>query len=160
MTFSPSNSLGAFVPINQTFSEDQSQFLIQITNRDRDIARYINAREIAIYDLIEILTGEQWFGATPQVKRDVFRRVYQLGATAAGATTTIAHGITGLTAFTHIYGTAVTAVVDYRPIPYSSVTAVTDQIEINVDATNINVSNGATAPNITSGIIVLEYLKN
>jgi hypothetical protein len=160
MTFSPANAQTAYLPINQTFSEDDEQFLIQITNRDRDIARYLNLREIGVFDLTENLTGQQFPGATPQVKRQTFRKVFEIGAIAAGATSTTAHGITGITSFTNIYGTAVTAVVDYRPIPYSSVTAVNQQIEIKVDSTNITIINGAAAPNITSAIVVLEYLKN
>lgn len=157
----PANSNAAFIPINETFSQQDDQFLIQLTNRDRDIARYINIREIAIYDLVEILTGEQWFlPGNAQSKRDAYRQVYQLPATAAGATTTIPHGISTITTFTHIYGSAVTATPDFRPIPYANATAVNQQIEIKCDNTNIYVINGAGAPNISSGVVVLEYLKN
>lgn len=160
MTFNPSNTIGPFLPINQTWSEQPDQFLIQITNRDRDIARYINIRDIAIYDTTEIPTGQQWFNSNnAQLKRDGFRKVFSIGAINTGATSTTAHGVTGITLFTHIYGTAITA-SDNRPIPYSSVTAVNQQIELKVDGTNITIINGAAAPNITSAIVVLEYLKN
>lgn len=126
-----------------------------------DNANAVNIREIGQYDTVELLTGQQWFTTGDgQTKRFTFRQVYVLPATAAGATTTIAHGITGQTLFTKIYGSCITNVVDYRPIPYASVSAVNKQIEINVDTTNINIINGASSPNITSGIIVLEYLKN
>lgn len=160
MTFSPANALSAFLPINQTYSEDDSQFLIQITNRDRDIARYLNIRQIGIYDLTENLTGQQFPGSTPQVKRQTFRIVFQFGAIAPGAILSIPHGLTGVTSYTHIYGTAITNVVDNRPIPYTNVTLVTNQISVLVDSVNVNVTNGSTAPAITSGLIVLEYLKN
>lgn len=163
MTFAPINSLSAFLPQNIAFSNDPKQFLIQITKLFSDVSRYMNLREICVYDLTEIPTGEQWFNATnTQVKRDGYRQVYNIGPIAAGATSTTAHGITGYSTlnFTHIYGTCITVVVDYRPIPYSSVTAGNQQIELKVDATNITIINGAAAPNITSAIIVLEYLKN
>lgn len=161
MTFNPSNTLGPFLPINQTYSQDAEQFLLQITSRDRDIARFINIREIAIYDLVQVPTGEQWFNnSNPQLKRDGFRSVYSIGAINTGATLNTAHGLSGVTAYTHIYGTAITDAPDNRPIPYSSATAVNQQIEIKVNGTNIVIINGAGGPNITSAIVVLEYLKS
>ena len=160
MTFGPSNTQGPYLPINQTFSEDDDQFLIQITNRDRDIARYLNIRQIGIYDLNENPTGQQFPGTTPQSKKQTFRKIFQIGPIAPGATSTTAHGITGFTAFTQIYGTAITTVVDYRPIPYTNVSLLSNQISVLCDSINLNVTNGATAPPITSAMIVLEYLKN
>lgn len=164
MTFNPVNSLGSFIPTSTFFPEDFESFRTKFLELYRDLSNTVNVREIGIYDLEEFLTGENWFTAgNPQKKRKTFRSVYILPATAAGATTNIAHGISAVnttTTFTAIYGTCVTDVIDNRPIPYASVTAVNQQIEINVDATNINVINGAGAPNITSGLIVVEYLKN
>jgi len=165
MTFNPTNSLGPFLAINQTYSDDAEQFLIQITNRDRDIARNINNREISLYDTVETPTGQQWFNSSnPQIKRNGYRKVYSIGAINAGATSTTAHGITGFStlSFTHIGGVSVNS-TDNRPIPYSSTTAVNQQIEIKVDPSpggNITIINGAAAPNITSAIVILEYLKN
>lgn len=164
MTFGPSNSLGPFLPINQTFSQDPEQFLIQITKLYADIARYLNLREIGSYPLMETTTGEQWFTAgNPQVNRQGYRAVFSIGAINAGATSTTAHGLVGVTSFTHIYGVATTSPTDQRPIPYASATAVNQQIEIKVDPStggNITIINGAAAPNITSAIVILEYLKN
>lgn len=161
MTFDPANTLGPFLPTTVAFSQEQEQFLIQITKRYADIARYLNVREIAIYDLNENITGEQWFNPNSvQIKRNGFRKVFSIGAINAGATSTTAHAITNVTVFTHIYGTAITANPDNRPIPYASGTAVNQQIELKVDASNITIINGAAAPNITSAIVVLEYLKN
>lgn len=161
MTFNPPNTLGPFLPINQTFSQDTKAFWEQVTKSYADTARNVNIREIAIYETNENPTGEQWFtSSNPQIKRSAFRKVYEIGAINAGATSTTAHGLTGVTAFTHIYGTAITASPDNRPIPYASATAVNQQIEIKVDAANITIINGAAAPNITSAIVVLEFLKN
>ena len=168
MTFAPVSSLTAFAPQNITFSPDPSQFLIQITRLISDYARFINLREIAIYDLTETVIGEQWFNtnnptvAQNSVKRIAYRQVYNIaGPIAAGATKTVAHGITGASplTFTHVYGMATTA-TDQRPMPYASATLVTNQIEIKVDNTNITIINGSTAPSISSAIVVLEYLKN
>ncbi len=160
-SYLPSNSKTAFLPTSEVFPEDDSQFLIKLTNLYTDIANAVNLREIAQYDLAEFITGEQWFtSGNAQVKRSTFRRVYSIGAIATGATSTTAHGLTGFTAFTHIYGTCITDVVDYRPLPYVSATAVNAQISLTITGTNIVIVSGAAAPNITSAIVVLEYLKN
>lgn len=161
MTFNPVNSIAPYLQTSVFLPEQFDEFRVKLLALYRDIASNVNIRQLGVYDIQEFLTGEQWFtSGNPQVKRQTYRTVYSIGAIAAGATSTTAHGITGITAFTHIYGTAVTAIVDYRPIPYASVTAVNQQIELKVDATNITIINGAGAPNITSCIVVLEYLKN
>ena len=166
MTFGPNNTLQAFLPTNLTFSKNEEEFNIQITTRMRDVARYLNLREIAIFDLTEVPVGQQWFNpANTQIKRDGFRQVYNVTPTTpilAGATSTTPHGITQVSTlnFTHIYGTCITVNPDFRPMPYASVTAANQGIELLVDATNFYIINGAAAPNITSAIVVLEYLKN
>lgn len=165
MTFSPSNTQGPFLPINQTFSEDEDQRLIQMTNRDRDIARYVNIRQIGIYDLNENPTGQQFPGATPQSKKQTFRKVFQFGAFAAGTTATIAIGVTGITAFTHIYGSAITTTpvgssFVYVPLPYTSTSGSTFNIDLRVADTNIQIIFGAAGFGVSSGYVILEYLKN
>jgi len=161
MTFNPSNSLAPYLQTSVYFPEDFEEFRVKFLALYRDISSNVNVRQIGVFDLQEFLTGEQWpTSGNPQVKRQTFRKVFFIGAIAAGATSNTAHGLTGITAFTHIYGTAITAVVDNRPIPYSSTTAVNQQIELKVDGTNITIINGAAAPNITSCVIILEYLKN
>jgi len=89
----------------------------------------------------------------------VFRTVFSFGAIVAGATLTVAHGITGLVLPVHIYGVATTSVPDWRPIP-SAPTSGNDYIFVSVDPTNYNIKNGAGSPNITGGTLVIEYLKN
>ncbi len=127
-----------------------------------DIAQAVNLRTIGIFEKIQIVTGERWFSASTtdaSKKRQTYRQIYTFGTIAAGATLPIAHGITGITQFTRIYATCVTDAPDYRPIPYASVTA-NENIEMNVTSTNIVIKNGSSSPNITNGIVVLEYLLN
>lgn len=161
MTFSPNNTLGPFLPTSTFFPEDFEQFRIKFLELYRNIANTTNTREVGIYDFQEFLTGEQWPTiGNPQVKRKTFRTIYSIGAIPVGATVNTAHGLVGVVAYTHIYGTAITAFPDNRPIPFASATVVTDQIQITVDAVNIIIVNGATAPAIVSAFVVLEYLKN
>lgn len=160
-TFQPSNSLAVFLPTTIQYPKNPEELIIRLNKAYEDIATRLNLKQIGIFDLQEFLTGEQWFTTgNPQRTRQTFRHVYSIGAIPIGATVNTAHGLTQITAFTHIYGTCITDVVDYRPIPYSSVTAANQQIEIRVDATNIIITNGAASKNITSAIVVLEYLKN
>lgn len=161
MTFSPSNALGPFLPTSTWFPEDFEQFRIKFLELYKNLANTTNTREVGIYDFQEFLTGERWPTiGNPQKKRQTFRTIYSIGVVAPGATVLTAHGLTGVTAYTHIYGTAITTVPDNRPIPFASATLVTDQIQVQVDAVNITIVNGATAPGITSAFVVLEYLKN
>lgn len=161
MTFKPDNSIGPFLPTSTFFPEDFDEFRVKFLELYRNIANTTNTREIGIYDFTEFLSGEQWPTiGNPQVKRHTFRKIFSIGAIGPGVTVLTAHGLTGVTAYTHIYGTAITAVPDNRPIPFASATLVTDQIQIQVGAVNITIVNGATAPGITSALVVLEYLKN
>lgn len=161
MTFDPASSQAPFLPVTTFFPDDFEQFRIRFLQLYTLLARSVNVRGIAIFDQTEFLCGEQWpTQGNAQSKRSTYRTIYFIGGIAAGATSTTPHGLSTVTSFTNIYGTAITDTPDNRPIPYASATLVTNQIEINVDGTNINIINGATAPNITSAIVVLEYLKN
>lgn len=161
MTFNPTNSIAPYLQTSVFFPDDFDEFRVKFLSLYRDIANNVNSRQIGVYDLQDFLTGEQWFvSGDPQKKRQTFRKVFQLGAIAPGAISTTAHGITNISAFTHIYGTAITSVVDYRPIPFASTNLVSDQIMVLADSINLNVYNGASAPAITSAIVVLEFLKN
>ena len=162
MTFSPPNTLEPALPENINFAENYEQFLEQWTNLYRKLAIKVNGKERAIYPLgLEILNDQSFFTAgDPRTFRSVFRRVYNFGALAAGGVLNIPHGIAAFTAFTRIYGTCITNVVDYRPIPYVSVAAANQGIQVEIAGINIVISNGGAAAPITSGLIVLEFLKN
>ena len=148
-----------FLATNRNFDIEYRQMQILWHQLYTQMAYAINSREISDYLLSEIPIGQHFFKTgDPQATRAVFRKVFPIPATASGTTATLAHGIK-FTEFTNIYGTVITDVVDYRPIPYISVTAVNQGIELQCDTTNVYVINGAAAPNITSGIVVLEYLQ-
>ena len=146
----------SFVPVSEYFPEDDAELRTKLSSLHSLVASAVNSRDIAFYQNgAEVVTGQQFSSGGNQ--RQSFRKVFYFGTINAGATLTIAHGLSGMTPFTRIYGTATTA-SDFRPIPYVDATVVTKQVSLFVDSTNINIINGATAPTITSGIIVLEYL--
>lgn len=160
MTFAPINAKTAFLPTSDAFPKDESQRLAKLTSNYTEVAQSVNVREIALYqNKLPVLTGQQFSDPTnAQKQKFTFRTVYYFGAIAAGATLNIPHNIPNLVQCTHIYGTCVTA-GDFRPIPYSSTVAVNQQISLRIVGANIEIINGAASANITSGIIVLEYLQ-
>jgi len=143
-----------FISQNTTYSQDESQRLLQHTKFAADAARYINTREIALYDRVEIQTGQQWFNlANNQQKRYGFRKTFAI----SDAALTFAHGITGITLCTYIGG-SFTDGTNFYPLPYVS-TVLANQIQVVVTATQVIITKGGGAPAISSGVLVLEYLK-
>lgn len=148
-----------FLPLYEIFPEiekDPRQFLIKLASVYQSLAFRVNKKDVGIYEAdIEIPNGQQFFGNTPQIKRDGFRKVLQTGALSTGANT-VAHNISFPTPntyhFTRIYGVIEDLTVpEWVPIPNNAVT-------VTVDGTNVNI-NIPVAYNGYSGIVVLEYVK-
>jgi hypothetical protein len=158
-SYSPINSIGFFIPDNISFAKDFDQFLVQFTPLYQNMARSTNSKDIGQYELEEIICGQRFFGANPQTKRTVYRKCFNFGAIGVGAALNIPHGITNLVAVTRLYGTAITAFPDDRPIPFVSVIAVNQGIQITGNGADIIILNGAAAPAIVSGFIIAEYIK-
>ena len=154
MTFGPPNTPGSYLIQNIRWSKDYETFLTQITKAYSDIARAINTRDIAIYDLNQNVNGQEWFNpANVQLKRDGFRQVYTF--TGVG---NIAHGIANLT-LVNGYG-EYTDGTNFYGVIYASSVPIAGQVTFYVTPTNIVVQAGAGAPAISSGTIVLNFLQN
>ena len=165
MTYAPSNTEAPFLPVTFDYPKNPQELQERFPKVYRDISSRLNLRQIGSYPLKEIIAGQQFFtSGDPQNFRGVYRLVIEIGAIAAGATFTAAHGITGFSTltFTHIYGTAITAAGTFNkvPLPYVSATLITNQIQIDADDTNYRIIVGATASNVISGILILEYVKS
>ena len=147
-------------------TSDPKQLETELTKSYEDISYGVNARTIGIFNKFQIVTGDQYYAdntspMNPIQFRQGYRQLFAFGAIATGVTFPIAHGISGITELVHCYGNCITDIPDFRPIPYSTATVdVTLQIELRVTDTQIIIINGAGAPNITSGTIILEYLLN
>jgi hypothetical protein len=132
-----------------------------------EVSQAVNNRIIGIFNKFQVVTGERWFNSGVITAQDfditkqpqTYRQVYTFDAIVAGATITIDHNIVAVKQFTRIYGTCITTLPDFRPIPYASVIA-NANIDLTVTSTQIVISNGAGGQDIVSGIIVLEYLLN
>ncbi len=93
MTFDPSSSDAPFLPVYMKFEEEGQDLYFQLSNMYSSIAYRVNNREISIYAFQETLTGQKWTSSSNLQEQDVtFRKVFEFGAIAAGATLNIAHG--------------------------------------------------------------------
>ena len=170
MNFLPDDSVGPYLPPNIDIPdswEDAKPVLIDYLIR---AAHALNAREIATYqdanvtggsNISETVTGQAWFTAGDANKfRYGSRTVIDFGALPNTATKSTAHGInvTANTRFTRIYGVANDPSTSFIPLPF--VDTAGNSIELNVDATNVNVITPADYTAYTDTYIVLEYVEN
>ncbi|MFP3859223.1 MAG: hypothetical protein ACLFUW_00225 [Bacteroidales bacterium] len=160
MTFGPINSESPYLPTTLKFENNPDILIPQLIRMYTNIALRLNNREISLYDLQERLTGQKWTDSTNlQTPKETFRKVFDFGSIAPGATLNISHGINTIARFTNFYGSFTTA-SDDRPLPYVDEATVTNQVSVKRVGANIVIINGSTAPSINSGSLVVEYLKN
>lgn len=121
-----------------------------------ETASAVNSRTIGIYPTNKpAIIGDVWFisGSRFQALRQVY-----LIPSGGGP---IPHGIDLKTikGFTDIYGTFTDGSTWY-PLPFVSVVAANNQVNIFVNSTNIQVTGGGGAgqPVISSGFVVLEWI--
>lgn len=158
MTLPQRTVRSAFLVNERSFPQDPVELEPVLSKMYLETAYAVNVRTVGTFNTFQVTTGEKWFNVpSGQRDRQSFRQVYPIGPIIAGTTLTTPHGLVGLTAFTDIYGTCITNIPDYRPLPYASVVAASN-IELKCDSTNIIISVGAGSPNIVSAIVVLEYL--
>lgn len=147
-----------FLQASTFMPKDQEEFRYQTEKNYRDISNNVNLREIALYDLIENQTGQQWFLIGNQLnKRLGYRKcVYE---TTAGAVTNIPHGIADAAncRFVKIYGTMQNSPFTAAfPIPQSGAAPVT----VSVGAANVTVNDTTAAYVGYTVYITLEYVRD
>lgn len=164
-TFGPANAQSAYLPIEFDFPADADLLKELITKRERLTASILNVKEIGQYELVELINAQQWFSVTgmkePNKQRYAFRKTFDIVALNAGVAipagpTNYPHGITGIKIPTRTFGTATTTGPVYLPLPYPAVLG--NDIEVNIDSTNININNNFGS-DLTQCYIVFEYLK-
>ena len=158
MTFQPLNTTGnTYVPTYRNFQQDEEELKLLLASSYTNLATSLNLKINGVFDVVEVQTGSQYNDPLdPQNKKFSFRKMFYIDPAAL----TFNHDITDAVLYTAIYGTLITATPDFRPLPYVDVVNITNQTGIRVNATQVIISNGAGAPAITGGIVVLEYLKN
>ena len=150
-------------------SPELKELLVRLYQNINNICNAVNVKDTGFYDNTEPTPCQQRFFPDPAltsqtptqpVQRDVFRIVINFGALPNTATKAVAHGIPITTAysFTRIYATASDMVNRlFIPIPYAS-PVLANNIEINVDAVNVNITTGSNRTAFTTTYVILEYI--
>lgn len=154
-------------------SPEFKDLLVSLYQNLNSMALALNLKDTGYYTIEEFLNSQVFFpnptltstGSQTPVYRQVFRTVVNFGALPNNSTKSVAHNIQIVApaanqySFTRIYATATDPVNHlYIPIPYASTTAA-DIIELNVDATNVNITTHSDKTNYTLTYVVLEYIK-
>ncbi len=157
-TTSANNAQAPYLPNQRYFPVEGELLQRELNNSFADIAKSVNSRQIGIYSQSVVATGQR-FDIDPAVPtEEAKRRIIMFGAIPAnGVPVSLPHNLSGFTRFTHIYGVGQTQ-NDWRPIPFTSVVAVTDQISLVVTRTNVTITNGTTGVALQSAIVVLEFI--
>jgi len=174
--------LGEYVPTTEIWqviqelstanpgSDQFKELIVRLALIVNRINLAVNTKETGIYDNArEFITSEQYFpqpnfnsgtANTPEY-RLVYRTVINFGALPAAGTTSVPHNIvcTAATSFVRIYATATDPVgLNYIPIPYAS-PVLANNIELSVDAINVNITVGVDRSAFTICYVVLEYIQ-
>lgn len=171
MSFQPEQALTSYVPPNLIIPEDWVEARLIMTDYLIRMAEAVNAREIAQYQDVSLdgagnnisttSNGQAFFTVgDPNKFRYGTRTVVNVGALPNTATKSVAHGInvTANTVFTRIYGTANDPSTSFIPLPF--VDAGLSHIELNVDATNVNIVTLADYTAYTTAYVVLEWIES
>ncbi len=135
---------------------DSPDFLDTLSLSYKRTVDSMNTKEGGLYFLQEQATFKRLFIQTdPQNFRNIYRSVFVLNPAAL----TFNHNIVGIVQVFSYWAIANTA-GDFRVVPYVDTVLVTNQISMRVTTTQVIITNGATAPAITGGLVVLEYTKN
>ncbi len=159
-SYPPQADAGSFVPTTH------SQNIYAVINQ---MSLALNTKDSGYYALTEFINGQVWFPdpaltsstSLAPTLRQVYRKVINTGTLANSGTTTTAHGLT-ITAgfsFTRIYGAATDPSTTFIPLPYAS-PVLADNIELWVDAVNVNIKTGKDRTGFTTSYVIVEYIKN
>jgi len=173
MSSSFSGNPNNFLPQTYIFPEDNfEEYDVKLREYLTDISSAINMKDSGLYLNEEIITGQQFvpiFNTSTSSNvnyREVFRKVIDFGVLPDSTTKSVAHGITTTENFTvvKLYATATDPAASTLqsgiPIPYVNVSTPTDGVQLEMDATNINITT--TTSNFityTRCFVVVEYMR-
>jgi len=179
---------GIFIPQDYNFdvtdlegkdlgSLEFKEFIIRITQAINIMSITINQKKSGINDLEELPACSTLFPDTTLSSetsqypepRQIFNKTINfcdgtvVDSLPNNGATSVPHGIDipadGAITFTSIYATASQVNTSFIPIPYSSVTSLSDNIQIDVDNTNVTITTGSDRTNYTFCYVFLEYIK-
>lgn len=170
---------GLFVPttnvwdVSQLYEVDVNspqfkELLVRLYQNINNISLALNIKDSGYYITDEFVNGQLFF-PNPTLNsstlanaefRQVFRLVIDFGALPNTAAKVVPHNLAvniGYT-FTRIYATASdTTGFNYIPIPYASSSGA-DNIQLDVDATNVTITTASDRTNFNVTYVILEYI--
>lgn len=154
------------LPISMEFPREINRLADTLSLVYNRIVYTVNTKEGGLFSPQEFMSNQQYNLSDPSTFKTVYRMSINFGALPNTGTKSVPHNIQGILptptnfSFTHIYAAATDPNTPFFiPIPYASPT-LANNIEINVDATNVNITTGSNRSNYTICYVVLEYLKN
>lgn len=161
MTYDPTVLTSVYLRPDFVLPNTPDRINDAIVRREVTTAYIVNQKQNGQYDTIEQLAGQYFFVVNNnQSKRQAFRKVINWGALPNAAAQSQAHGITGITVWTNIYGAArgnrVGVPFPGFPLPYVNLAG--NSIQVDVDDTNVTITTSINYSDYDA-IVVLEYLK-
>jgi len=167
---------GLFVPTTPMFDvgdlqniENLKELVIRLTQSVNNISIALNLKDTGYYVLEEYVNGQLYFPNPTVVPltqsdntRQVFRKVIDFGPLPNAGFKSVPHGIPidANYSFTRIYATASDQVgLFYIPIPFASIIALANNIQLGVDAVNVTIGTAVDYSILTVCYVVLEYIK-
>lgn len=150
-------------------SEQFKELIVRLYQNVNNIAVNLNIKDTGYYPLFEFLNGQLFFPnpnqqtnpSSSSVYRQVYRTTVIFGALPNATTVSVPHFIPvmqGYT-FTRIYGAASNvSSTSFLPLPYASPT-LNQNISLNADNANVNITTAIDYSGYTSTYVVLEYIK-
>ena len=149
-----------FLSPDLTLGEDDNFKEQSLLEKLTEFSEQINLREVALYDIEELETGQNWFDSADfNNTRNTFRKVILFPSLTAVGTTSVAHELGSIAdfTFTKIIGTAKNAAGTLHvALPQGG----PDDVMITINANNVNIICATATYNGFSAQIILEYLKN
>jgi hypothetical protein len=156
-----------FIPVTDSLPDEWEEGRKSIIDHSRQMAEGINDRDYGGYFTKEGFAGQNFVPTnTTTRQRAVYRKVIDFSplidfSAGAPATKSVAHGISidANTHFTRIYGTATDPSTAYIPLPFLDVGTLANGIQLDVDATNVNLTSSLDYSGYTTAFVVLEYIR-
>lgn len=173
-----STNVGLFVPTTNVYdlaelykldvnSNEFKEFIVILYQNINKISIALNLKDSGYYNTSQFVNGQMFFPnpantsatQTYAAFRQVLRTVVNFGALPNTGTKSVPHHIpvTAAYTFTRIYGAASdTTGLNYIPLPYGSVAG--NDVELDVDATNVTIVTGDNKSNFNVTYVILEYI--
>ena len=169
MNFEPQGPQSAYLPPNISIRETWVEarlilidYLVRTADaiNTREVAQYIDGNVSGGINISQTQNGQTWFVSGDATKfRQGSRTVIDMGALPNTGTLSVAHGIqiTANTVFTRIYGVATDPSTSFIPLPF--VDTAGNSVELNVDATNVNIITPSDYSGYTTSFVILEWIE-